>query len=77
LATLLNALSPKRLELPREFHREPARSIKALAERLKRDYKRVHEDVGTPDLGLLQREGGHVTAAYDVIDADFDLRSAA
>jgi len=78
LATLLNALSPKRLELLREVHREPARSIRALAERLKRDYKRVHEDVETlADIGLLRREGAHVTAAYDVIHADFDLRSAA
>jgi predicted transcriptional regulator len=47
LSILLNALSPKRLELLREVHREPARSIRALAERLKRDYKRVHEDVET------------------------------
>jgi len=78
LATLLNALSPKRLELLREVHREPARSVRALAERLQRDYKRVHEDVGLlAELGLLQRDGGHVAAAYDVIHADFDLRSAA
>ena len=78
LETLLNALSPKRLQLLRAVHREPARSIKALAERLKRDYKRVHEDVETlAELGLLLRDDGRVAAAYDVIRADFDLRSAA
>lgn len=78
LATLLNALSPKRLELLREVHRESARSVRALAQRLQRDYKRVHEDVETlTELGLLQRDDGRVAAAYDVIHADFDLRSAA
>jgi len=44
---MLNALSPKRLELLRAVHDSPARSVKALAERLGRDYKRVHEDVET------------------------------
>ncbi len=78
LATLLNALSPKRLELLREVHRESARSVRALAQRLQRDYKRVHEDVETlTALELLQRDDGRVAAAYDVIHADFDLRSAA
>jgi predicted transcriptional regulator len=42
---MLNALSPKRLELLRAVHESPARSVKSLAERLGRDYKRVHEDV--------------------------------
>ena len=45
LPALLNALTPKRLELLREVHNKPAPSIRALAERLDRDYKRVHEDV--------------------------------
>ena len=77
LETLLNALSPKRLQLLRAVHREPARSVKALAERIKRDYKRVQEDVETlAELGLLRRDDGYVTAGYDVIHADFDLRSA-
>lgn len=78
LETLLSALSPKRLELLREVHREPARSVRALAKRVKRDYKRVHEDVETlAELGLLKREGSSVATAYDVIRADLDLRSAA
>ena len=45
LSSMLNALTHKRLELLRDVHREPAPSVKALAERLGRDYKRVHEDV--------------------------------
>ena len=42
---LPSMLTPKRLELLQDVHREPAWSVKALAERLGRDYKRVHEDV--------------------------------
>jgi hypothetical protein len=66
------------VQLLRAVHQEPARSIKALAERLKRDYKRVHEDVETlAEPGLLQRNDGRVAATFDVIHADLDLRSAA
>jgi predicted transcriptional regulator len=46
LSVMLNALSPKRLELLRAVHETPAPSVKALAERLGRDYKRVHEAAG-------------------------------
>jgi hypothetical protein len=42
---MLNALSPKPLELLRAVRESPTRSVKSLAERLGRDYKRVHEDV--------------------------------
>lgn len=74
LAALLNALSPKRLELLRAVHEQPARSVKALAERLGRDYKRVHEDVATLTAsGLLHREDGGVTAPYDAITAEMRL----
>jgi predicted transcriptional regulator len=74
LSSMLNALSEKRLELLREVHREPAPSIKALADRLGRDYKRVHEDVETlASSGLVQREGGRVSAPYDAISAEMRL----
>jgi predicted transcriptional regulator len=39
LAAMLNALSPKRLELLRAVHDNPARSVKALAERLGKSKK--------------------------------------
>ena len=46
----------KRLELLRDVRREPAPPVKALADRLGRDYKRVHEDVETlAASGFLQR----------------------
>lgn len=54
LPALLNALTPKRLELLRDVHRNPAPSVKALAERLGRNYKRVHEDVETLDAHSLR-----------------------
>src|SRR6266480_4405405 len=67
LPSMLNALTPKRLELLRNVHREPASSVKALAERLGRDYKRVHEDVETlAASGLLEREDGRVGYFWDV-----------
>lgn len=74
LPAMFNALTPKRLELLRDVHRGPASSVKALAVRLGRDYKRVHEDVETlAASGLLQREDGHVSAPYDAITAEMHL----
>ena len=74
LPSMLNALTPKRLELLRDVHREPASSVKALAARLGRDYKRVYEDVETlAASGLLKREDGRVSAPYDAITAEMRL----
>ena len=74
LPSMLSALSPKRLELLRAVHAEPAKSVKALAERLGRDYKRVHEDVETLTAsGLLLRDKGQVSAPYDAIAAEMRL----
>ena len=71
LRTMLSALSPKRLELLRAVHDEPAQSVKALAQRLNRDYKRVHEDVETlAASGLLLREKTGLSAPYDAIAAE-------
>jgi predicted transcriptional regulator len=41
---------------------------------LRRDYKRVHEDVETLTAsGLLQRKNGGVSAPYDAITAEMRL----
>jgi predicted transcriptional regulator len=78
LPGLLNALSPKRWELLREVRREPAPAVRVLASRLERDYKRVHGDVDALSAaGLLVRDETGLSAAYDVIPADFDLREVA
>lgn len=74
LPSMLSALTPKRMELLKVVHQAPASSIKALADRLGRDYKRVHEDVETLTAsGLLQRDGGKVSAPYDAITAEMRL----
>jgi predicted transcriptional regulator len=74
LPAMLNALTPERLEHLRDVHREPAASVKALAVRLGRDYKRAHEDVETLTAsGLLRREDGRVSAPYDTITAEMRL----
>src|SRR5258708_1398588 len=44
-ATFSRIMTPRRLELLRHVHRHPARSIRALAVALGRDYRRVHQDV--------------------------------
>ena len=69
--TMVRVLSPKRLELLRHLHRHPASSIRALAQALGRDYRRVHEDVEALEAaGLLDRDGAGLRAEYDA----FDLR---
>ena len=74
LESLLGALTPRRLELLRDLHREPAPSVRALARRLGRDYKRVHEDVETlSHAGLLRRDDGQVIAPYAAIRAELRL----
>ncbi len=71
-ATLARLLTPKRLELLRHLHRHPATSVRALAQQLGRDYRRVHEDVeALASVGLIDREaeGTGLTAPYDGLEA--------
>jgi predicted transcriptional regulator len=68
--TLARVLTQKRLEILRHLHRHPAASINALAKAVKRDYRRVHEDVeALAAAGLVDREEGGtgLTAPYDAI----------
>jgi predicted transcriptional regulator len=67
--TLVRTLSPKRLELLRRVHRNPPRSIRALAQALGRDYRRVHEDVAAlVAAGLIDRDENGLRAEYDTFD---------
>jgi predicted transcriptional regulator len=67
--TMVRTLSPKRLELLRHLHRNPARNIRALATALGRDYRRVHEDVEALETaGLLKRDKEGVRAEYEVFN---------
>lgn len=68
--TLARTLTPKRLELLRHLHRQPAASINALARAVNRDYRRVHEDVDALIVaGLVDRQDGGtgLSAPYDTI----------
>ena len=67
--TMVRVLSPKRLELLRHVHKHPAKNIRALAQALGRDYRRVHEDVEALEAaGLLDRDKEGVRAEYDAFD---------
>lgn len=70
--TLARLLTPKRLELLRFLHRHPTASVRALAQQLGRDYRRVHEDVeALSAAGLIDRDqrGTGLSAPYDGIEA--------
>jgi predicted transcriptional regulator len=54
LATLLNVLTPRRLEMLKTLHAVGPLSIRALARELGRDYKNVHSDTKVMErLGLI------------------------
>ncbi len=75
---LARVLSPKRTQLLQHLKRSGAMNILALSKHLGRDYKNVHSDVKLLEqYGLIARDGEKITAPYDVIHADFDLRKAA
>jgi predicted transcriptional regulator len=69
--TFVGVMTPKRLALLRHVHREPARNIRALAQALGRDYRRVHEDVeALVAAGLLERDAEGLRAEYDAFHAE-------
>lgn len=67
--TMVRVLSPKRLELLRNVHRDPAKNISVLGQALGRNYRRVHEDVeALAAAGLLDRDKEGLRADYDTFD---------
>src|SRR6266481_1835049 len=66
--TFSRIMTPKSLELLRHVHRHGARSIRALAIALGRDYRRVHEDVeALVHAGLLGRDESGLHADYETV----------
>jgi predicted transcriptional regulator len=60
--------------LLRHLHRAPARSIRALALALGRDYRRVHEDVEALEAaGLSRRRESGLRANYDAFDVSMQV----
>lgn len=76
LEGLLMILTPKRWQLLKYVHNHPVRSVRALSVQLKRDYRRVHDDVeALVTAGLLVRDGRGMRADYDGIDSTFRFDS--
>lgn len=72
--TMLDTLSPRRLELLRHVRQHGAGNIRELAHALKRDYKNVHQDVAVLETtGLLIREGRKLSAPWDELQAHVSL----
>ena len=68
--TMVRVLSPKRLELLRHVHQNPAKNIRALSQAIGRNYRRVYEDVeALAAAGLLNRDKEGLRAEY----ASFDV----
>ncbi len=73
--TLLDTLSPRRLALLRHVHRQPARSVRELAQSLGRDYKNVHGDVAVLEAAGLLRKGRQLSAPWSEVQATVSLGS--
>lgn len=77
-AAFFGKLTGKRWEMIRALQGEGVVSIRELARRVERDFKRVHEDVSTLiELGLFEREEHGVVCPFDRIHVDLELKAAA
>jgi predicted transcriptional regulator len=71
---LASVMTTKRLEMLRHLNRNPEASVASLARILKRDYKRVYEDVkALSDAGLIERTDHGLRAEYDEIRTQIAL----
>lgn len=72
--TMLETLSPRRLELLKFVRQHGVEKTKELALSLKRDYKNVHGDVAVLEsAGLLLRDGRKLSAPWDELNASVSL----
>jgi predicted transcriptional regulator len=75
--TMLDTLSPRRLELLRHVRQHEAANVRELAQTLGRDYKNVHQDVAVLEsAGLLVRDGRKLAAPWDELQANVSLMAA-
>ncbi len=72
---MLKVLTPQRLEVIKVVHEVGPVSVRALAGRMKRDYKNVHHDLQVLErVGLVTRSGdGRLTAPWKKIIAEIAL----
>lgn len=72
--TMIDTLSPRRLDLLKHVRQHGSDSVKALAVALERDYKNVHNDVAVLEsAGLLVRDGRKLSAPWDELSASVSL----
>ncbi len=72
--TMLETLSPRRLDLLRHVRQHGANNVRELAQALARDYKNVHQDVAVLEAtGLLIRDGRKLSAPWDELQAHVSL----
>ena len=63
-------MTGERYRLLRHLHSHPEKSVNALAQALKRQYRRVHQDVTVLErAGLVERSDGEVRATADKLSA--------
>lgn len=63
-------MTGERYRLLRHLHAHPERSVNALAQALRRQYRRVHADVAILErAGLVERSDGTVRATADKLSA--------
>jgi len=75
--TMLDTLSPRRLEMLKHVRQHGASNVRELAQALGRDYKNVHQDVAVLEsAGLLVRNGRKLTAPWDELQANVSLVAA-
>lgn len=75
--TMLDTLSPRRLEMLRHVRQHGAGNVRELAQALGRDYKNVHHDVDVLEVaGLLVRDGRKLSAPWDELQANVSLMAA-
>jgi predicted transcriptional regulator len=71
---LASVMTGERHRLLRHLHAHPERSVNALANALKRQYRRVHDDVRILEkAGLLDRSHGDVRTTVDRLTAEVVL----
>ncbi|MDX9710829.1 MAG: hypothetical protein RBT64_14895 [Trichloromonas sp.] len=75
LPTLLQTLTPRRLELLKKLHQTGPSSVRALAKTLQRDYKNVHQDVEALEcVGLVLRTADRrLSAPWEKVVAEINL----
>lgn len=74
IQSMLDTLSPRRLDLLRHVRQYGAPNVRALATAVNRDYKNVYKDVETlVAIGLLLRDGRKLSAPWNELQANVSL----